>query len=141
MHLIISFSDKGFIYGFLNFVEPHGHSVGSFFGRKAGHLVILHQVLFYCLVFRLLNWRWSNTFSIIFVRSLAPPLQLHVMISVYVCVCGKLVLIFEQVCLILLKALQKIVKPIWTLCLESVCLEIVHWNVLSFWSLAKTHVQ
>jgi hypothetical protein len=25
--------------------------------------------------------------------------------------------------------------------LEGVCLEIIHWNVLGLWSIAKTHVQ
>jgi hypothetical protein len=25
--------------------------------------------------------------------------------------------------------------------LEGVCLEIIHWNALGLWSIAKTHVQ
>ena len=138
MHLS-SHSYQGFIEIFLNFIESHRHCVGSLFGSKRCHLVILHQVLFYCLVFRLLNRR-SHTISIVFIWSLSPTLQIHVMISIRICICRKLSLI-KQIRLILFKTLKEIIEAVWTLGLEGVCLEIIHWNALGLWSIAKTHVQ
>lgn len=133
-------SNQWLVNRFFNLVEFHSNLIRSFFYGLPCYFIILHKVLFYCLVFMLFRlWR-GHSLAKIPIWLLLISLKVKIMISINISVSSKLILIIKQVWLILLEWLKKIIKSIWAFRLKCICLKFIHWNTLSFWSLPKTKI-